>query len=308
VPGSLSSNSGIAVIPYRGRFAPSPTGPLQLGSLIAALASYLDARNNKGTWLVRIDDLDPPREIAGAARSILQALKHHGLHWDEDVLWQSNRGAAYEHALSRLENTGATFACNCSRGNLGPNGSCQGPCRNSKTPLTGPTSTRIAVPESCTIVIPDKVQGLQHIALGHSSSNFLIHRKDGLYAYQLAVVVDDAFQKITHSVRGSDLLGTTARQIFLQQSLGYSTPTYSHIPVITNAQGHKFSKQSHAPALSLESPAANLRTALQFLGQPQPPGEFNCPAAILNYAGDHWAVNLVPAVMSMPSAPEITAP
>jgi len=274
-----------------------------MGSLIAALASYLDARKNRGSWLVRIDDLDPPREVAGAAQSILQSLQQHGLHWDEDPLWQSNRGSAYERALSQLKDTGTTFACSCSRAELSPDGSCQESCQLGNSPEKLPTATRIAVPKSCKITLADKIQGVQTIALGQLCSNFLVHRKDGFYAYQLAVVVDDAFQGVTHVVRGSDLMDTTARQIYLQQSLGNATPAYSHIPVIANADGQKFSKQNHAPALSGESATANLRAALQFLNQSEPPPELCCAATILNYASHNWTLGLVPALMSIP-APE----
>ncbi len=307
MPDSANTKLDFSGSSYRGRFAPSPTGPLHMGSLIAALASYLDARRNNGTWLVRMDDLDPPREIAGAAHSILQSLQQHGLQWDEDVLWQSNRGTAYDQALSLLKHTGNTFACSCSRAELGPGGNCQGLCQQISQPRKLPTATRIAVPGSCNITIADKVQGLQTVALGQLCKNFLIHRKDGLYAYQLAVVVDDAFQGVTHVVRGSDLLDTTARQIFLQQSLDYPTPTYSHIPVITNSQGQKFSKQNHAPALIEKEATANLRIALQFLQQTKPPSELGSPATILNFASCNWVLKSVPTVISIPSTAKISS-
>ncbi len=283
--------------PYRGRFAPSPTGPLHLGSLIAAVASYLDARKNGGTWLVRMDDLDPPREIPGAADSILNALQLHGLQWDEDVLWQSRRGPAYQQALAQLEPL--TFQCGCSRKTLGPNGVCQGTCQVQAAEVNKPSATRICVPDGFSIVVNDQLQGCAKIALGQLSSNFLIHRKDGLYAYQLAVVVDDAHQGITHIVRGSDLLDTTARQQFLQQVLGYITPHYCHIPVITNKMGQKFSKQHHAPALVDQDAPANLRVALQFLRQASPPGELDSPQELLKFASHHWSPQLIPPVMSI---------
>jgi glutamyl-Q tRNA(Asp) synthetase len=285
--------------PYRGRFAPSPTGPLHLGSLIAALASYLDARRNNGVWLVRIDDLDPPREISGAADSILNSLQQHGLQWDEELLWQSKRGTAYEQALIQLEQQ--TFQCDCSRNMLGANGICQRGCQSRSSGIKTPSATRICVPENVTICFNDQIQGKQEVALGKTSSNFLVHRKDGLYAYQLAVVVDDAHQGITHIVRGSDLLDTTARQQFLQRAMGYPTPQYCHIPVITNDSGQKFSKQNHAPPLADRDAPKNLRAALQFLRQAPPPGELNCPGEILNFADHHWSPQLIPATMSIAS-------
>lgn len=242
-PESLSPSNR----PYRGRFAPSPTGPLHLGSLIAAVASYLDARSNRGTWLVRMDDLDPPREIPGAAQSILDSLQQHGLHWDEDVLWQSQRHGAYQRALEQL--TVCTFQCDCSRTMLGPDGVCQRDCQSRQGEVTTPSATRITVPKGLTIHFEDLLQGSQDIALGHNSANFLIHRKDGLYAYQLAVVVDDAHQGITHIVRGSDLLDTTARQQFLQQQLGYTTP-----PLLPRTRYHQCAGTEVQQAKSCGSP------------------------------------------------------
>jgi len=284
--------------PYRGRFAPSPTGPLHLGSLIAALASYLDARKNHGIWLVRIDDLDPPREVPGAADSILHSLTQHGLHWDEDVLWQSHRGPAYRQALALLDERGLTFQCDCTRATLGPRGACQGLCQNRQQEINALASTRIKVPASCCIRFTDQLQGPQNIALGGHGSNFLIHRRDGLYAYQLAVVVDDAHWGVTNIVRGSDLLDTTARQIFLQQALGHTSPEYCHIPVITNALGDKFSKQSHAPALDNEAATSNLRAALKFLHQPTPPDELTSTGEILDFARHNWSLQHIPGIMS----------
>jgi len=287
--------------PYRGRFAPSPTGPLHLGSLIAALASYLDARSNKGAWLVRIDDLDPPREVPGAAQSILASLVQHGLRWDEDVLWQSRRTSAYRKALTQLKSSGKTFLCDCTRAMLGPTGNCQKHCWSRQIEILSPAATRIRVPASFRADFVDQLQGPQCVALGQESDNFLIHRKDGLFAYQLAVVVDDAHQEISHTVRGSDLLDTTARQIFIQQSLACTTPSYCHIPVITNELGQKFSKQNHAPTLNGENAAANLRAALQFLGQPAPPDNTTSPEEILKIASQHWSLAKIPPLMSAPA-------
>lgn len=295
---SGSSTSPSSKRPYRGRFAPSPTGPLHLGSLIAALASYLDARKNAGTWLVRIEDLDPPREVAGAATSIIQSLEHHGLSSDEDIVKQSERAPAYSKALQQLHNSGDTFLCDCSRAQLGPLGNCQRSCDQHQHAVTQPAATRIKV--CAEVEFQDYLQGQQTLPL--ETENFLVHRKDGLYAYQLAVVVDDAAQGITHIIRGSDLLDTTAKQVHLQQSLGYSTPAYYHIPVISNAQGQKFSKQNHAPALKRESAAANLRDALRFLLQPPPPAKITQTGELLNFAIENWSTALIPRVMSIQSS------
>ena len=286
---------------YRGRFAPSPTGPLHLGSLIAALASYLDARHNGGSWLVRMEDLDPPREVPGSARLILNSLQNHGLQWDGEVLHQSRRGAAYAAALAKLAAGGHLFDCDCTRAQIGPEGSCRGDCRERHARLRAPTATRVAVPPECHIRFRDRALGWSDTALGRDLPDFVVKRKDGLDAYQLAVVVDDAFQGITDIVRGSDLLDSTARQIFLQQLLAYPTPRYRHIPLITDAAGDKFSKQTHAPALDDCSACANLRAALAFLRQPQPPTDLGSTGQILAFATRHWAPGNTPAVLSMPA-------
>lgn len=286
--------------PYRGRFAPSPTGPLHLGSLIAALASYLDARHHDGTWLVRMEDLDPPREEAGAARRILDSLACHGLHPDENVLFQSRRSAAYEAALLALSHDGLLFACSCTRQTLGPDGACRGRCRQGRARSTESMATRVAVPAGYKVRFTDLIQGEQESDLGRDIPDFVVKRKDGLPAYQLAVVVDDAWQGITRVVRGSDLLDSTARQIFLQQQLGYPTPQYSHIPIITDGSGQKYSKQNNAPPLDDGMAPANLRTALAFLRQGEPPAELGTPDQILAFASRHWSPADIPAVLSIP--------
>jgi glutamyl-Q tRNA(Asp) synthetase len=286
---------------YRGRFAPSPTGPLHLGSLIAALASYLDARHHGGAWLVRMEDLDPPREVAGAADEILQGLQKHGMHWDGDVQFQSERGTAYAAALRELALAGHLFHCDCTRARVGPGGSCQGGCRQRQDALREPTAIRVTIPADCHIEFEDQVQGVIGAALGADGADFVVKRKDGLDAYQLAVVVDDAWQGITHIIRGSDLLDSTARQIFLQQVLGYPTPHYSHIPVITDQAGIKFSKQSHAPAMDDREAPANLRAALQFLQQAAPPAHLDTPGKILASACRNWAPQNIPATLSIPA-------
>lgn len=288
--------------PYRGRFAPSPTGPLHLGSLIAALASYLDARLHNGRWLVRMEDLDPPREERGAAQRILDSLQHHGLHWDEEVAFQSQRSPAYTAALQALQAGGHLFNCDCTRQMLGPDGACRGHCRERQTQMQGPTATRVLVPQECHIHFADQVQGLQKTPLGSAVPNFIVKRKDGLDAYQLAVVVDDAWQGVTHIVRGSDLMDSTPRQVFLQQLLGHPTPIYSHIPVITDAGGQKFSKQNHAPALEGGDAGANLRAALGFLHQDEPPSALRSAPQILDFAIHHWAPAKIPRLLCVAAA------
>ncbi|MEM1113763.1 MAG: tRNA glutamyl-Q(34) synthetase GluQRS [Pseudomonadota bacterium] len=277
---------------YRGRFAPSPTGPLHLGSLIAALASYLDARHSSGTWLVRMEDLDPPREEPGAARKILDSLIAHGLTWDGDVLWQSQRHAAYQEALKALAGSHKTFACTCTRAQIGPDGYCGGGC-NGLAPTGIPFATRVRVPVNTVVRFEDKLQGQHTERLGTTLKDFVLLRKDGLFAYQLAVVVDDAHQGITHVVRGSDLLDSTARQIFLQQQLGLATPAYSHIPVLLNDEGQKLSKQNQAPALDDSRAPSNLRVALGFLNQRKPP-ETDSVSTILAHAITHWDAGALP--------------
>ena len=287
---------------YRGRFAPSPTGPLHLGSLIAAVASYTDARASGGQWLLRMEDLDPPREEPGAADAILASLRAHGLHWDEEVLWQSQRAAAYEAALASLDTMGLLFRCDCTRAMLGPGGACAGRCLPRQQEVGTPCAIRVRVPAETCIDFTDQIQGARHEPLGRDLPDFVLKRKDKLYAYQLAVVVDDAAQRVDHVVRGSDLLDSTGRQIYLQRQLGLPEPRYSHLPVITNAQGQKFSKQNHAPALRAGQATDNLRRALAFLGQPTAPAGLRDCAGILDHAARHWSPAAVPAVMGIPAS------
>ncbi|QIB64865.1 tRNA glutamyl-Q(34) synthetase GluQRS [Kineobactrum salinum] len=286
--------------PYRGRFAPSPTGPLHLGSLIAALASWLEARSAGGQWLLRMEDIDPPREQPGAARDILRSLQAHGLYWDEDVLWQSRRGEAYDAALDRLHASGALFACRCSRRQQGPGGSCGSTCRGRSVAATGqPFALRVKVPPDYSCRWRDPWQGEQYWPLGQQLTDFIVRRRDGLYAYQLAVVVDDAAQQVSHVVRGSDLLDSTPRQQLLQHLLGYPTPAYAHLPVITDSRGHKFSKQSHAAPLQDTAATLNLRRALAFLQQAQAPAAVDTVADLLDHALAHWSPAAVPHAAAM---------
>lgn len=276
---------------YRGRFAPSPTGPLHLGSLIAALASYLDARHQAGQWLVRIEDLDPPREQPGAANRILHCLTQHGLHWDAEVLWQSERATAYEQALKKLHRAGHLFNCDCTRAKLGANGACNGRCQPRQPSIKSPHSVRVIADDAIDVRFHDNIQPKLIVS---PLSDFVLRRKDQLIAYQLAVAVDDNFQGITHVVRGSDLLDSSPRQIYLQRLLNYKTPSYAHVPVITTLEGHKFSKQNHAPALNPAEAASNLRKALQFLQQQTPPANLTSTDSILEFASRHWSLASVP--------------
>ena len=248
-----------------GRFAPSPSGPLHFGSLVAATASYLDARHRGGRWLLRMEDLDPAREPAEAADQILRALECHGLLWDGSVLYQSSRLDAYAEALAKLRQQGRLFACRCSRQQIQAEGGVyDGRCRELGLQDTG-NAIRIRV-DAMRVNFTDAIQGAQSQSLLQECGDVILRRKDGLFAYQLAVVVDDAAQGITDIVRGSDLLDSTARQIHLQRLLGYPTPRYMHVPVLQNERGEKLSKQTGAAALDNSRPLEGLMQAAGFLG------------------------------------------
>ncbi len=258
-----------------GRFAPSPTGPLHLGSLLAATASYLDARQRGDRWLVRIDDLDVPRNAPGAEDAILRSLEAHGLIWDGSIIRQSDRLERYEAALARLTAAGHTFNCTCARKRLKGLGPYPGTCREAAHPAAD-AAIRVRVNDA-QIEFTDLVVGPVREALADSIGDFIIRRRDGLFAYQLATAVDDGDPEITRVVRGGDLLDNTARQIFLMQLLALTPPIYGHVPMILNAVGQKLSKQTHAAALDDQKPAANLRRILPMLGLTPPtlakPGE-----------------------------------
>ena len=259
---------------YRGRFAPSPTGPLHFGSLVAALASWLDARAVGGEWLVRIEDVDVPRTVPGAEAQILRALEAFGLHWDGAVARQSERTALYEAALERLRAAGRIYRCRCSRREIadsaftGPDGPIYpGTCRLLGLDSRIEGADRLRVPAG-KIAFDDRVMGRVEQDLARDVGDFVMRRRDGHFAYQLAVVVDDADQGVTDVVRGADLLLSTPRQILLQQTLGFETPRYLHIPVATHPDGQKLSKQSLAAAVDPAHPLEALTRALKFLGQP----------------------------------------
>ena len=268
---------------YRGRFAPSPTGPLHAGSLVAALASWLDARAHGGTWLVRIEDVDTPRCVPGADRFILQQLADCGMVSDEPVWWQSARSAVYQAALDRLIAQGAAYPCACSRKDieaaLQASGLARerhhaavypGTCRPDRGGLAGRPARawRLRVPAGVQRWT-DRRLGSQHQDVEHEVGDFVLRRADGLWAYQLAVVVDDAAQGITHVVRGEDLADNTPRQIHLQQALGLTSPTWLHTPLVLGDNGEKLSKQNGARALDLSDPLAALQAAAATLGLPR---------------------------------------
>ena len=278
---------------YTGRFAPSPTGPLHFGSLVAALASWLDARAASGRWLVRIEDLDRPREQPGAARHILETLQAFGLYWDGTPEFQSRRTPAYEAALGRLQ--GHAYWCACSRREvadsslgLAVDGAAiyPGTCRAGIAGGKAPRALRL-VTSAGDICFDDRVQGRICQDVGRDVGDFVLRRADGLFAYQLAVVVDDAEQEVTDVVRGADLLDSTARQIHLQRLLGYPQPRYLHLPAAVNAAGEKLSKQTGAAEVSAKDAKALLGRALTFLGQP--------PAGNLEDAVRNWAPARIPA-------------
>jgi glutamyl-Q tRNA(Asp) synthetase len=295
---------------YIGRFAPSPTGPLHIGSLFSALASYLDARAHKGKWLLRMEDIDPPREMPGAADTILHQLEQHGLYWDGPVLYQSQRSAAYQRAIKMLSDTGLLYPCDCSRARLRTLGGVyDGHCHpTSNQSLNPPSKTaapissaiRIDIQSAGKITWQDLFQGSRSDDLIKSTGDFVIVRRDKLVAYQLAVSVDDAHQGITHVIRGSDLLTSTSRQIYLLEQLGQQVPTYGHVSVINNSFGNKLSKQSFAPAAAEATPGANLEHCLALLNMTLPANIKGAPIEdILLWASQNWQRSKVPTAPLM---------
>lgn len=287
---------------YVGRFAPSPTGPLHIGSLACALASFLDARAAGGRWLVRIEDLDPPREQAGAAADILHTLEQHGLHWDGDVVYQSRRLALYEAALEQLARDGHAFRCSLSRTQLETLGGRHPGRAASEEQFDGTDgfAWRVDVPDR-DIAFSDRIRGPQAFNLARSEGPFVIQRRDGLFAYQLAVVVDDQAQGITDVVRGSDLLDSTPRQLLLQWRLGYPSPRYAHIPVLADASGNKLGKQEKSAPVTAERRLPNLRLALAALGQEPVPGATSVEE-LLAAAIARWNMARVPRQAAIPLA------
>jgi glutamyl-Q tRNA(Asp) synthetase len=282
---------------YCGRFAPSPSGSLHFGSLIAALGSYLQAKSKQGIWQVRIDDLDPPREVAGAADDILKTLQTYGLHWDDDVIYQSRRYRDYEQILAQLSEQKLCYACSCTRKIIKQQGGIyKGNCRDKQLDFNG-NALRLNVQKLAKPVTHfyDQLQGDVFLNHDEAYEDFIIKRKDGLYAYNLAVVIDDIAQGVTEIVRGADLLHTTGKQISLYQLLDVPPPDYIHLPIAVTSPGHKLSKQNHALAIDRKNPIPTLLKALQFLGHPVT-AEVDTSSCtnILAWAVQNWSLKNIP--------------
>ena len=299
---------------YIGRFAPSPTGPLHFGSLVAAVASYCDAKSHGGQWLLRMEDLDKPREVADAADNILRSLEAFGFEWDAAILYQSQRNEIYEEYLHNLKRKGLIYACTCSRKEIADSSVASGvdgaiypkTCinkmlENLPSNFNAPTirinacSWRINVDDAQIISFVDAIQGDISQNLPTQVGDFILKRKDGFFAYQLAVVVDDALQNITHIVRGADLLDSTPRQIYLQNLLDFTLPHYAHVPVASNAAGEKLSKQTLAKPIDSGIASHLIVEALSFLGQMPPLALKNASLAeCWHWATKHWNLASVP--------------
>ncbi|MFC4158076.1 tRNA glutamyl-Q(34) synthetase GluQRS [Chitinimonas lacunae] len=293
---------------YRGRFAPSPSGPLHIGSLLAAMASRLEARAHGGEWLVRIEDLDPPREQPGASAAILRTLEALGFEWDGEVSYQSQRHALYEAALQQLREAGLAYPCGCTRREIADSSlrGIDGPvypgyCRHGLAPGRSARAWRLRVAPGVEIAYTDAIQGRRVQALASEVGDFILRRADGYFAYQLAVVVDDAAQGVTDVVRGADLLDSTPRQVYLCQCLGLKAFRYAHLPVLVNEAGEKLSKQTLAPAVEVTEGAALLVRVLRYLGQTVPKElETVSIAEVWRWADAHWSLEAVPKRLGIP--------
>ncbi len=287
---------------YIGRFAPSPTGPLHFGSLVAAVASHLEAKAHHGNWLVRMEDLDKPREIKGAADDILHTLENFSFEWSGNVIYQSQRESLYAEALDVLENQNFLYPCTCTRKEIADSSHTQGidgliyprNCLTQPIKSNAPIAWRVKT-DGKPIVFEDEIQGSIEQILNRDIGDFILKRADGLFAYQLAVVVDDAAQNITHIVRGADLLDSTPRQIYLQKLLDLNSPHYAHVPVVTNSQGEKLSKQTLAKPVEKNTANLSLFDALKFLGQ-QPPVEIRSASLseLWQWALANWQLENIP--------------
>lgn len=288
---------------YRGRYAPSPTGPLHFGSVVAAVASYAEARSHGGEWRLRIDDIDRPRVMPGAADDILRTLEALDMGWDGEVVYQSRRSAAYHAALHRLRAAGRIYPCRCSRREIADSSVrgiegyvYPGTCRDG---LAARARAWRCDTRGARVAFGDAIQGEVAQDLEHEIGDFVVYRADGIYAYHLAAAIDDAEQGVTHIVRGADLLVSTPRQIVLQQALGLPLPHYAHVPVAVNAAGEKLSKQTHARPVTSEHASDALRAALRFLGQATPDELAQAPcAAIWRWALPRWRLDRIPRCAS----------
>ncbi|BET97994.1 tRNA glutamyl-Q(34) synthetase GluQRS [Xenorhabdus taiwanensis] len=279
---------------YIGRFAPSPSGDLHFGSLVTALGSYLQARACHGKWLMRIDDIDPPREVPGADKRILQALEHYGLYWDGEVLYQSQRHDAYRAILDQLKQQGGSYYCTCTRQRIQQlGGFYDGHCRHLPLPAH---NAAIRLKQHHPIYgFYDKLQGHITVPTKMAEEDFIIYRKDSLFAYNLVVVIDDNYQGVTEIVRGADLIEPTVRQLSLYQHLNFATPDYVHLPLVLNKEGNKLSKQNHAQPIPLGDPRPLLIDALSFLNQPTIAGWQDLTTdQLLQQAIVGWNINAVP--------------
>ncbi|MEX0951744.1 MAG: tRNA glutamyl-Q(34) synthetase GluQRS [Gammaproteobacteria bacterium] len=291
--------TGININPYHGRFAPTPSGALHFGSVVAAIGSYLHARHADGRWSVRIDDLDTPRVQPGAADAILFELEALGLEWDGEVIYQSGQHSHYAEALQQLKTAGHTFPCGCSRREIqkiDSDGIYPGTCRQGLPAGKQARSIRLRVADH-RITCHDLLQGDFTQSLAAETGDFILHRADGIHAYHLAVVVDDARAGISHVVRGADLLPSTPQQILLQQLLGLPTPAYLHLPIAVDAGGHKLGKSTQARPIAELAPVTVLTQALEFLGQPLPPTAAAASSQeLLVWAAQHWDTTRIPPV------------
>ncbi|MEM8593219.1 MAG: tRNA glutamyl-Q(34) synthetase GluQRS [Pseudomonadota bacterium] len=277
--------------PYRGRFAPTPSGSLHLGSLFTAVASYLDARSHNGTWLIRMDDLDPPRTQAGAAQHIIDCLTAHGLVSDEPIRHQSACNEGYAQRIQQLIEQNALFPCTCSRQMLKKHSHYPHTCHHNTLASLPPNTEyawRIHTRDADTLTFGDQLQGCQSHQLLDLGGDFVVQRKDALYAYHLASVHDDAEQGITHIVRGNDLLLSTPQHIFLQRQLNLPQPKYLHLPVLVTPDGHKLSKQFASAALQIDTAVDNLKLVLSLLKQPPPPASMTHCHDVLTWGTEHW--------------------
>ena len=299
----ISASTQHSTHAYRGRFAPSPTGPLHFGSLVAAVGSWLDARAHRGAWLLRMEDLDTPRVVPDAANDILRTLEALGLTWDGPVVYQSQRHDAYQAALDELKQAHHAYPCACSRKEIADSGIAgiegyvyPGTCRAGLPAGRAARAWRLDTRGSGVIGFDDAIQGRVEHDVEHAIGDFVLYRADGLYAYQLAVVVDDAEQGITDVVRGADLIESTPRQLWLQQTLGLPAQRYAHLPVAVNAAGEKLSKQTLAPAVDARAGGQALAAALRFLGHAPPPALASAPPAeLLAWGTGAWRRETVPA-------------